>query len=57
MKRMKIRPSESVWDELNEFLFDNKKVLFENNSHIIGLFIIAVGFIGVVFICLLRFCL
>ena len=57
MERMKIRPSESVWDELNKFLLVNKKVLFENNSQIIGLFIIAVGFIGVVFICLLRFCL
>ncbi|MFV5694738.1 hypothetical protein ACM55G_04775 [Flavobacterium sp. LB3P122] len=53
---MRIRPSESVWDELNELLSDSKKVLLENDLHIVALFIVGIGLISIISICILNIC-
>lgn len=55
-KIMRIRPSESVWDELNELLLDSKKALLENDLHIVALFIVGIGLISIISICLLNIC-
>lgn len=48
--KLKIRLSESVWDDLNEVLRKNKKPAVENDRVMLGLFVLGIGLIVMIFI-------
>ncbi|MFH6970562.1 hypothetical protein [Flavobacterium petrolei] len=48
--KLKIRPSQSEWDDLNELFADDKEIVTENNIVMLSLFVIAIGLIVVVFV-------
>jgi hypothetical protein len=50
LTKLKIRPSQAEWDDLNELFPDNKETVSENNIVMFSLFVIAIGLIVVVFI-------
>jgi hypothetical protein len=50
LMKLKIRPSQSEWDDLNELFPDNKETVTENNIVMLSLFVIAIGLIVVVFV-------
>jgi hypothetical protein len=50
LTKLKIRPSQSEWDDLNELFADNKETVTENNIFMLSLFVIAIGLIVVVFV-------
>jgi hypothetical protein len=50
LMKLKIRPSQSEWDDLNELFPDNKETVTENNIVTFCLFVIGIGLIVVAFI-------
>ena len=50
LTKLKIRPSQSEWDDLSELFPDNKETVTENDIVMLSLFIIAIGLIVVVFV-------
>lgn len=50
LMKLRIRPSHSDWDDLNELLTENKETATENDIIMFGLFVIAIGLIMVFFI-------
>lgn len=50
LMKLRIRPSHSDWDNLNELFTENKETATENDIVMFGLFIIALGLIMVFFI-------
>jgi hypothetical protein len=54
--KLKIRPSQSEWDDLNELFPDDKETVTENDIVMFSLFVIAIGLIVVVFIVGISLC-
>jgi hypothetical protein len=50
LMKLRIRPSQSEWDDLNELFPDNKETVTENNIVTFSLFVIGIGLIVVAFI-------
>ncbi|MFE3870041.1 hypothetical protein ACFX5F_02260 [Flavobacterium sp. ZS1P70] len=48
--KLKIRPSQSDWDDLKGLFPDNKETGTENNIVMFSLFVIGIGLIVIVFI-------
>lgn len=50
LMKLKIRPSQSDWDDLNGLFPANKETVLENNIVMFSLFVIGIGLIVVILI-------